>query len=191
MHTQGEMGVGTLVIFISLLLVAAIAAGVLIQTSTTLQQKALAAGTESTNEVTTKALVTEVSATNGLGNLSNFTMILRLAPGSLPIELNAVTFKTGTRSSTTAFVYSGDESYATTIATQNGTFGIKYLQQGSEWKDGVLSRGDMIAMSFYTQRDMQKGEDVRLSFIPKLGMTTVTQFIIPETRTTERVYLYP
>ena len=68
-NKKAEMGVGTLIIFIALLLVAAVAAGVLIQTAGSLQQKALSTGTQATGQIATNAQVIDVSAVDGTGTL--------------------------------------------------------------------------------------------------------------------------
>ena len=51
---KGISGIGTLIIFIALILVAAVAAIVLLQTSESLQSRAVATGKESEQQVSTK-----------------------------------------------------------------------------------------------------------------------------------------
>ena len=65
MYRRAEMGIGTLIIFIALLLVAAIAAGVLIQSSGSLQEKALTTGDQAEGQIATNVRIVEVSATDG------------------------------------------------------------------------------------------------------------------------------
>ena len=52
---KAEMGVGTHIVFIAKLLGAAVAAGVLIQTVSSLQEKALATGGQATTQISTNA----------------------------------------------------------------------------------------------------------------------------------------
>ncbi len=58
---KGEMGVGTLIIFIAILLVAAVAAGVLLQTAGSLQEKSLSTGQQARSQISTHVDTVEVS----------------------------------------------------------------------------------------------------------------------------------
>ncbi len=51
-NKQGAQGIGTLIIFIALILVAAVAAGVLLQTASSLQSKSLDVGRQSMQKIT-------------------------------------------------------------------------------------------------------------------------------------------
>jgi archaeal flagellin FlaB len=208
-NTRAEMGVGTLIIFIALLLVAAVAAGVLIQTAGSLQQKALSTGTQATGQISTNAVTLEVSATDGTGSLNNFSQIVKLAPGSDPIELDSVTLTFSTKNSTTTLTYIEpynstvycqyggvnytDASYcpSTSAVTGQGNYSVTYLQTGTNYQSGVLVRGDVLRINYVAPRAMQSGEDVRINFIPKTGTATLTVFTIPDVVSTQRIYLYP
>jgi flagellin-like protein len=108
---KGEMGVGTLIIFIAMLLVAAVAAGVLIQTVSSLQEKSLATGQQAESQISTHSETIEVSATDGRnGNLTDFQQIIKLSPGSEPIKLSQVIFTFNTRDRTGTLKYKGEAS---------------------------------------------------------------------------------
>ncbi len=105
---KGEMGVGTLIIFISMLLVAAVAAGVLIQTAGSLQEKSLATGDQARSQISTNAETIEVSATDGRdGSLNDFNQLMKLAPGSDEIKLDDVIFTFNTKDKTSSLKYRG------------------------------------------------------------------------------------
>lgn len=182
------MGVGTLIIFIALLLVAAVAAGVLIQTAGSLQQRALSTGNQATGQISTNAVALEVSAVDGQdGLVDNFSLIMKLAPGSDPIKLEDVTFTVATKNTSQTLTYIGSVD---TPGTQSN-FGITYLQTGENNQNGTIVRGDVIELSFVSSRSIAESEDMRLNFIPKIGTPTLVRFSAPDVVSTERVYLYP
>ena len=73
----------------------------------------------------------------------------------------------------------------------SGFFTVAYLQQGTNFVDGNLQRGDLIKVCYESPEDITEGESVRINFIPKIGAATLTEFAAPDVMSTERVYLYP
>ena len=186
-NKKAEMGVGTLIIFIALLLVAAVAAGVLIQTAGSLQQKALSTGTQATGQISTNAQVIEVSGVDGTGNLANLSYVTKLSPGSEPIEFSSVTMTLNLNDQTQTLTYAAGSG----VTGNTTNFNIAYLQTGTNNQAGVLVRGDVVRVSFGSSRPITSGEDVRINFIPKTGTPSLTIFTVPDVISTQRVYLYP
>jgi archaellin len=185
MNRKAEMGVGTLIIFIALLLVAAVAAGVLIQTAGSLQQRALSTGAQATGQISTNAIALEVSATDGrAGNdLTALEVIMKLAPGSDAIKFDDVTL------TLSANDFSQTLTYGNTANTTE--FTVNYLQTGANNQTGVMVRGDVVELAFEASRNLTESEDIRINFIPKIGTNTLVVFSMPDVISTERVYLYP
>ena len=204
-NKRAEMGIGTLIIFIAMLLVAAVAAGVLIQTNAALQEKALTTGDQAKGQISTNVRVIEVSATDGsAGSVYLFNEIIKLSPGSDAIKFEQALLTLNTFNTTTTLTYCGDtvpgvsciannsaNGYLTDSAAGNGTFVAEYLQRGSNPIDGNIQRGDVVRIHFEAPRDIGEDENVRLNLIPKIGTPTLTEFITPEVISEERVYLYP
>ncbi|TKX69671.1 archaellin/type IV pilin N-terminal domain-containing protein [Halorubrum sp. SP9] len=94
---RGQVGIGTLIVFIAMVLVAAIAAGVLINTAGFLQSQAEATGQESTDLVSERIDVTsEVGIVNNSNNPTNLSQIrvgVAGAAGADQIDLNKTTIQ--------------------------------------------------------------------------------------------------
>ncbi len=205
---KAEMGVGTLIIFIAMLIVAAVAAGVLIQTAGSLQQQALSTGQATRSEISTNARVVEASGVDGQdGTVENFTMQIKLSPGSEPIKLDEVTVTLNLNDQSTTYLYRspdnssvycsiGGNNYTNaedcaTVSGTTGNFTVEYLINGTNHIDGNLQRGDLIYLYISSPRTITEDEAVRITFIPKSGTTSLVEFNTPDVISTERVYLYP
>ncbi|MDP6865418.1 MAG: hypothetical protein QGG62_00595 [Candidatus Poseidoniaceae archaeon] len=80
------IGIGAMIVFIALILVAAVAAAVIIQTAEKLQQNAQASGDDTQEQMSTKVtLINVVIEATGAGNHDLF-VTFELAPGSEPTE---------------------------------------------------------------------------------------------------------
>lgn len=92
--TKGQGGgIGTLIIFIAIVLVAAIAAYVLLGTAGTLQSRSLLVGKESTTRVSTQLQVENVfgiandTTLNQAHGIEEVIATVKLSPGSTPVDM--------------------------------------------------------------------------------------------------------
>ena len=85
----GSIGIGAMIVFIAMVLVAGIAASVLIQTSTKLETQAMQSGQETIAEVSGGIAVFDVCGKKGdSGDLGNMSITVRARAGSPQIDLN-------------------------------------------------------------------------------------------------------
>ena len=89
---RGQVGIGTLIVFIALVLVAAIAAGVLINTAGFLQTQAQATGEESTEQVSTNLVyLSTTGIVSDDEGIDRFQTTVQLGPGSSAVDLSDTT----------------------------------------------------------------------------------------------------
>ena len=86
--TWGAIGIGAMIVFISLILVAAVASAVIIQTAEKLQQNAQTAGDDTSDELSGKLTIMQAFTEGG-----DYVLYVRLAPGSDAIPATAVSWQ--------------------------------------------------------------------------------------------------
>lgn len=153
---KGIMGIGTLIIFIATILVAAVAAAVLISTSNVLQQRSLLVGQEARKSITDAVEVVSILAASDSSTetFNNYEVLVRLSPGSDPLQMrnfnlqyiapdfdmaadlwyddNATVYEVGlidTLTNTTVYDLDGDgeEDYVTLVKNASGVYeGLKF-----------------------------------------------------------------
>jgi len=87
---QAVMGIGTLIVFIAMILVAAVAASVIIQTSEKLQQRAQSVGRETITEVSSGMKVIDVTGYSNVAKnkIEYIAITIKPRAGSYDIDLN-------------------------------------------------------------------------------------------------------
>ncbi|AEH61182.1 flagellin [Methanosalsum zhilinae DSM 4017] len=169
---SAQVGIGTLIIFIAMVLVAAVAAAVLIQTSGVLQQRAQQTGAEATREVSSNLDVKNIEgirAANGTGdnvNLSGTIDLLRLQiglqAGSSPVDMNQVVVTISDGSHTNTLRYLNEtvlkdnhkENIENIIKNHSTEFfalnDIRDHDNSFNQKNPVINTGDLINMYIST-----------------------------------------
>lgn len=177
---RGQVGIGTLIIFIAMVLVAAVAAGVLVNTAGLLESRAEDTGSDSQSQVSNQIEV--VSATGNVtnGSVDTLTLVVKMSPGSEPIDLEDatvrylsddadVTLVQDTSASATAF---GVDSSADVI-TGDSDLVLDNSSERIEITIDLSSSGIDDALN--------EGEEAELRLVDQSGATTVYGVNVPDT----------
>ncbi|AIF69299.1 hypothetical protein PAP_04440 [Palaeococcus pacificus DY20341] len=120
---RGAVGIGTLIVFIAMVLVAAVAAAVLINTSGYLQQRAESTGRQTTKEVATglqiDKVVGHVDQNNGKIDLMSF--YISVQAGGEAIDLNQTKIYLSDGQNVVVLQYGGTGTYYSS-SLSNGLF---------------------------------------------------------------------
>jgi len=177
---RGQVGIGTLIVFIAMVLVAAIAAGVLINTAGLLQTQAEATGEESIQQVSDRLQIQSVTGnvTSDSGyDIDTINVTVTKAPGAGDIQLNNVSYQLVT-----------DGAVETGVLTDNATV-IRNIT--AETNDNVITeRSDRYKIQFnisnrasndqYLINDgLVGGDSAMLTLTTATGASTVTELRVP------------
>jgi flagellin FlaB len=130
-NESGSIGIGAMIVFIALILVAAVASTVIIKTAEELQDRAEKTGDDTRDQISGKLIVTDVyiaTDDGGDGNIDDLVVIAKLASGSDATLETAMTYmiicdNTGFATDTgtvDAFDLDGATDIAATTALNSG-----------------------------------------------------------------------
>lgn len=188
-RSKGMMGIGTLIIFIAVILVAAVAAAVLVSTAGSLQQRSLTTGSQTEEGVSTGVEAVSVMGTDASTghSIDYLEMILRPQAGSDAINLNTTVLMVDTSTTSQSLDYGGTG----TSASGTSSYIVEYIKSGSEQENGYLSRGDVLKVYWQTSTSLAENNKVRIKIIPRVGSTTIVEFTTPDVMTEARISLWP
>jgi flagellin FlaB len=194
----GDMGIGAMIVFIAMVLVAGIAASVLIQTANKLEIQAMTTGQETTREVSSGLAVIDIEGFNYTGKIYNLTITVRPRAGSADIDLSQTIIEITDGAKKTLLTYNThgrqfNHSYdknGSIFATgfwneSNENFGIIVLQDDDSSltaTNPVLNRGDLVMLCIGTGRcfsGLDPRDDIWGIVSPEEGAPGIFAFRVP------------
>ena len=168
---RGQVGIGTLIVFIAMVLVAAIAAGVLINTAGFLQTQAEATGEESTSQVSDRLqVVSQAGNVTDSQTVDELDIVLARAPGASNVDLNETTveligdngqenFKIGDEDNATIDMFAGSSDAVLIDNSDRAELNIKL---GTTVDYAVLDAGDRLTVTFTTASGASTTTEIRV-----------------------------
>lgn len=180
MNRKAQAGVGTLIIFIALVLVAAVGASVLMQTTGKLQRQASVTGEHALREVSTKIDVRSVasySSAPSTNKIDKLMLTVSPAAGGKDVQLEDVVLS-----------YQSKDIYITGIrfnstAQDNNDMADFYSMVIKGDADYILEQGEILELHFWIEDSSPRQLDVNTEFAititPKSGTSTLVKSRTP------------
>ena len=176
---RGQVGIGTLIVFIAMVLVAAIAAGVLINTAGLLQTQAEATGEESTQQVSDRLQVVSQSGVvdhDDPTNIESLEFVVAQAPGADNIDLNQVSVELLGSDGQETFVFDDEGAAAIDIFNVEDDDGV--LTDNSDRAELSIDLSDGGDGLGYA---LEEGDRLSVTFTTAAGATTTAEIRVPST----------
>jgi len=189
---KGAVGIGTLIIFIAMVLVAAIAAAVLINVSGILQQKSMATGKEAIEQVSGNLIVVGIRGNTdaGLTNIEEMNLTISAAAGAGRVDLSQLVLKVGNKNNESTMTYSSTATSATTFTATEIRDPSNLFTAATPVIDGsalVQLNTDLSG----TGVNLPVRTQYHIELIPERGAPTVIDGITPSSYSTTIQTLYP
>jgi flagellin FlaB len=123
----GDMGIGAMIVFIAMVLVAGIAASVLIQTANRLEIQAMTTGQQTTDEVSTGLHVISIEGTKTGLNISQIGITVSPRSGSKDVDLSQT------------YIEISDTTTKCILTYKSGSFNLKSTVNGSLFQAGYFT----------------------------------------------------
>jgi flagellin-like protein len=177
---RGQVGIGTLIVFIALVLVAAVAAGVLINTAGELQSRASDTGDEAQGQVSNQIDVVSATgvADDGTDGVEEIRLVVKKSPGSDPIDLSEATIQYQSGSSVETLAYDSSSPSSTDFTTEGIDSGPTTVMDETDQRVRIVIDANAIESG-----DLAEGSSVTLEIVDQSGASTVYGVNVPDVLT--------
>ena len=185
---RGQVGIGTLIVFIAMVLVAAIAAGVLINTAGFLQTKSEQTGQESSAQVSNRVQVVSGFGTVANEQVTQINLTVMRGSGSDDINLSAATIEWIGPDTAKTLTYGGNASNGDTASASQ--FVVGNIKDTDSSQPVLNSQNDRLkivldASQISENGGLGEGESVKLKITTQYGAVTLYRANIPQSLSQE------
>ena len=196
----GAIGIGAMIVFIAMVLVAGIAASVLVQTANKLEIQAMETGDQTTAEVSTGLAVFDIEGKKSGSTITNLTLTIKPRAGSGDIDLKEtiIEISDGTTKVLLSFNESATWNFNSSVDADgqvfgtgawnetNEEFGILVLEDAdnscSSADTPVINRGDLVMLCISTNScfgGLNARDDIFGQVMPEEGSSGHFSFRVP------------
>ncbi len=192
---QGEFGIGSLIIFIAMVIVAAVTATLLINTAYQLQQQAQETSQEALQDVSTGVKIISMggyryNATWGTtapyrNTIDWITIKITPIAGSPPVNISALVIMVSDGYLSTSLVYSPTLTFSPTTSpppSSAGVFGAQMIRDMPPESKGTLTQGDIAELYFNATAaglNLEPQTQLTIRIVPKHGVPAVEMINTP------------
>ena len=201
-RSRGLSGFGVLIILIAMILVGSVASVIIMSTSSRLRSRSLTTSQQIENAMATGVEIVSIMGTDGSQgkDIEHFEVIMKLAAGSGPLNLNDTMIFLNTKRYTQSIYYNSSTGDTKSNAATTSDYTVEWVRNGSTNQiEGYLNEGDLIRMRFNYYESgptdntggIGENEDVDIRIVPRIGQPTLITFKTPEPIREERQPLWP
>ncbi|MDG6229608.1 MAG: flagellin [Candidatus Thermoplasmatota archaeon] len=194
-NVHAAIGVGSLIIFIAMIISAGVAASVVMQTMNTMQQQALQTSRETISDISTGLRLTHTSGYVTNGSISQLCFFLTTIPGSNAVDLSQVRLQISDGEMMPVLSYANN-SFSTSVSSglfktlnmsnvTNEKFGllvIRDLDNSCSGENPVINENDLVAIIINTTacfNELSPRTTVTGRIVPEQGISAMFSFTTP------------
>ena len=188
--TSAQVGIGTLIIFIAMVLIAATAASVLIQTSGVLQQKAQSTGREAIQNVGSNVEVMQIIGSRSDTSSNDFDYVnitIKMMAGAGAIDVGEFILALQNQSERIDTIKYVDDTNAANL-TSTQFYVVVWRDEDNSFDASTdtitsINSGDIINIVLKpgVYLNLPAREPFRIEIMPEYGSTVIKEFITPST----------
>ena len=181
---RGQVGIGTLIVFIAMVLVAAIAAGVLINTAGFLQSQSEETGEQSSQQVTDRAQVIaetgNVDTSTSPNSIGTIDLNVKKAPGAGDVDLEQAVIQWSGPDGNVDLTYASGGA-----AAGSNNFGVSKVQDSSDNTPVLDDDSDVFTVTIPQATggsldNLAEGESATATIVTASGGEATVTLTVPE-----------
>jgi archaellin len=165
-NKRGAMATGSMMIVIASILTTGAAGTVILGTVNNTGDQAAAVAEDTVRNLCDGLMVVDATGHYRINNLTELAFMMKLSPGSNPIDLTKIVIFVTTQYGETPYLFENSTHLFTTV-TYTGT------------DDTIVQKGELLMLTI-PDLNIPAGDDVIVKLIPEMGQVLSMKFAVPD-----------